>query len=85
MLNSTRERSPAEKRTLIRGVLDMGESIYNACFNLWTDPCIDACDTLLFRLERFVVDVKSFRKALVAEFKPRHSRGLGEKKRIPES
>jgi len=64
---SSRAHQPAEKKVLIGNVIDMGESLNDACLKLAQDPSVEACDHLLLRLEGSVSGIRQFRQALMAE------------------
>ena len=62
-----RTHQPAQKKTLIGNVIDMGESLNDTCLKLAQDPTVEAFDFLLFRLEGAVSGIRRFRQALVTE------------------
>jgi len=66
-MNRHHKHQPAAKKMLIGNVLDMGESINDACFKLATELSIDACDNLLFQLDGASIGIRQFRKALVSD------------------
>ena len=61
------KHQPAVRKMLISNLLDMGESISDACFKLATELTIEAADNLLFQLNGASTGIRQFRKALVAE------------------
>ena len=69
-MNGTNKLPYITRKSRTLQILQSGEGINDACFNLATDLSIDACEALLFRLESAITSTQQFRKELEADADP---------------